>query len=65
MPKGKTIPDGEGQLYGFSDEEWKSFHKSKRSRILLRKAADYLEDFKIKTQKEKEQAKKYANRQEL
>lgn len=33
MPRGKVIKDGEGIQYGFSDEEWKSFNKSKRSRI--------------------------------
>jgi len=33
MPRGKVIKEGEGLLYGFSDSEWKSLHKSKRWRI--------------------------------
>lgn len=33
MSRGRKIINGEGSLYGYSDEEWKSFHKSKRSRI--------------------------------
>ncbi len=33
MPRGRVIKDNEGAIYGFTDEEWKSFNKSKRSRI--------------------------------
>ena len=33
MPRGKQIKENEGVLYGFSEEEWRGFHKSKRSRI--------------------------------
>jgi hypothetical protein len=33
VPKGKVIKEGEALIYGYSEEEWRSFNKSKRSRI--------------------------------
>ena len=33
MPKGRVVRQGEGLLYGYTDEEWASFHKSKRAYI--------------------------------
>lgn len=33
MPKGRQIKSNEGALYGYTDAEWESFHKTKRSRI--------------------------------